>query len=670
MYKKSLVHWTLACASLSICIGASAQSASGEVEWIARTGEAARNESLSRSVLLQAHGNDVRGFDVKQDLLRTMDLTGGRWTTARALNHGLKGSYYPEVVDSFDLNQVYLWSFDEGLRIIKLDLAGASVPVATVNDDRLRNIMNSQSAGRVSGDAVHGFWVSNAYVGTAVFIEPGTWVIHEVPGLTAVPNRQTGTKPMFGTAALGAAGSLWVMERGTGALVRRGPQGQELVRVPWPFSRIAGADATNYGAGILQRSEAGVLAISSTRLEMASIDHTGAVIWRLNVCSSGLLRRCVLEAPQRGTPSLIQRAVGDKAGSVWIVDQTNAVFRFEGKDGPRLIAGNMPPCRLPSTSDMTGPSPTPPCVGPKERLVRIGEGRYLLYSLAGELSASHELRVAPEGPARISFKPLSTALADLPMAMRQAVLNSTSDLRVWGFSNPDDGTAALPVRRTLGIPTPYGIVTAAEMMRKYLSPPGDAIRTPEDRKLAALFNPPPSFEPGSMSMAQLGGDLVVIKDLRMPPTQLAAYNMRTGTLRQGITVTGLPEPTGCQEAQTSLEYVFNDDRNKLYLFREWSGEVYTIKPDFSTEFLGRLPARAGPLLFGCGATTDVALVPVATLTPDSSLVMAYGRGVFVQRGKVFERVAAPPGVRQVIVLSDKEAIAIAQDGLAKLRLAE
>jgi len=99
--------------------------------------------------------------------------------------------------------------------------------------------MTMQGAGRVSGDAAHGFWVTNAYVGSALFIEPGTWAIREVPGLTLPPGWGR-DRAAFGAAALGAEGSLWVIEPDSKDIVRRDVRGEELARVPGHLWGCAG----------------------------------------------------------------------------------------------------------------------------------------------------------------------------------------------------------------------------------------------------------------------------------------------------------------------------------------------------------------------------------------------------------------------------------------------
>ncbi len=159
--------------------------------------------------------------------------------------------------------------------------------------------MTMQGAGRVSGDAAHGFWVTNAYVGSALFIEPGTWAIREVPGLTLPPGWGR-DRAAFGAAALGAEGSLWVIEPDSKDIVRRDVRGEELARVPWPFGGDVPAGMSRYGDGTLETSKAGVLAVSESRLELASINDAGQILWRLAVCPSGLGVRCALEASQRG----------------------------------------------------------------------------------------------------------------------------------------------------------------------------------------------------------------------------------------------------------------------------------------------------------------------------------------------------------------------------------
>jgi len=204
-------------------------------------------------------------------------------------------------------------------------------------------------------------------------------------------------------------------------------------------------------------------------------------------------------------------------------------------------------------------------------------------------------------------------------------------------------------------------------MRKYLSPPETRSARQQTQPWPSLRTTP-TFDPGSHSMAR-SGDAVVIEDRRVPPTQLALYDMRTGELRQGIEVRGLPAPTGSRQEHTALEYVFNDNVDTLYLMREWSGEVFVIDSSFTATRLARLPDANASRSAACTAVVDAgARVPIAARTPGGDLVVATANGVFVQRGETFDRVEAPASVIHLVVLNNAEALAIAKEGLARLRL--
>lgn len=412
-----------------------------------------------------------------------------------------------------------------------------------------------------------------------------------------------------------------------------------------------------------------MLAISNTRLELASVNNAGQILWRLAVCRSGIGVRCAQEASQRGQLSTIQRAVADEAGHAWIADNNRSLFFHRGTGDPQRLFGNLPPCLPEGSPASAGKQQNPPCVGANDRLVQLADGRYLIYTRTGGFSARHVMQIELGQPSRISFESLKSDAADLPRADRQAVLQSLADLRVWGFSERQSGLAERSDSTGMGVPTGRGVATASKMMSKYLSPPGDAIRTPEDAALAKLFEPTRPFDPGSHSMARFGEDAVVIKDRRVPPTQLALYDMRTGELRQGIEVRGLQAPAGCGQEHTALEYVFNDNVDTLYLMREWSGEVFVIDSTFTATRLARLPHANADRSTACGAVVDAgARVPLAARTPGGNLVIATANGVFVQRGETFDRIEAPASVVQLVVLSDAEALAIAKEGLARLRL--
>ncbi|MDP3251298.1 MAG: hypothetical protein Q8M77_05245 [Hydrogenophaga sp.] len=421
------------------------------------------------------------------------------------------------------------------------------------------------------------------------------------------------------------------------------------------------------GRGDLEPSKAGVLAISSTRLDLALISEKGQVQWKLAVCPAGVSAQCAVEAKEQGRLSFISTAMTDEAGNAWITDKTNAMFLFRRTGDPVRQFGNLAPCIAPIKGNSSAQAPSPVCVGWSERLVRLDDGRYLIYRREENLSARYVMTLEREQPSRIRFLPMATDMADLPLADRQAIFQSIADLRVWGF---DEGRAA-PAGRSqwnLGVPTSHGIATASKMMRKYLSQPG-AISTAEEVKLSTLFDPPSIFDPGAHSMARMGLSSVVIKDRRTPPTQIAHYDMQTQELRQGIEIRGLPTATSCGLSNTSLEYVFNDDTDALYLFREWTGEVFAIDPSYEAKFLARLPEAQSPNAIACGAATVAGVrVPLAARTPNGNLVIATHQGVFVRRGAVFERVEAPDQVVQLVVLNDTEALVIAKGGLARLRL--
>lgn len=647
---------------------ARAQQDGAAFEWIARTSKADPNLGLDLNASFEPRGAALRQIRVDRDLVKVSDLSNGRWVTVHALRHQMSGKYYPRVAPSFDQQAAYLWSFDGELRIFQLGELGSPAPLLSLQDPRLRDLMYAQSAGRVSGDAAHGFWVTNAYEGSALFIEPGTWAIREVPGLTLPPDGGR-HQAAFRAAALGAGGSLWVIEPGSRDIVRRGSHGEELNRVSWPFAADVPAGVSLYGDGALEPSKAGVLAISNTRLELASINNAGQILWRLAVCPSGIGVRCAQEASQRGQLSTIQRAVADEAGHAWIADNTRSLYVHRGTGDPERLFGNLPPCLPEGSPASAGKQQSPPCVGANDRLVQLADHRYLIYSRSDGFLVRHMMQIEPGQPSRISFESLETGATDLPWADRQAVLQSLADQRVWGFGERRSGLAERSDSTEMGVPTRRGIATASKMMGKYLSPPGDAIRTPEDATLAKLFEPTRPFDQGSHSMARFGEDAVVIKDRRVPPTQLALYDMRTGELRQGIEVRGLPTPTGCGLAHTALEYVFNDDVDTLYMMREWSGEVFVIDSSFTATRLARLPHANAGRSTACGAVVDAgARVPIAARTPRGDLVIATANGVFVQRGETFDHVEAPASVVQLVVLNDAEALVVAKGGLARLEL--
>ncbi|MDX5444640.1 MAG: hypothetical protein LPJ87_01100 [Zoogloeaceae bacterium] len=648
--------------------GARAQQGSAAFDWVARTSEAASDPGLNLDALFQPRGVAMRQIAVERDLVRVSDLSKGRWVTARALRHRMPGGRHPRVAPSFDEQAAYLWNFDGELRIFRLDERGDPAPLLSIQDPRLRELMYAQSAGRVSGDAAHGFWVTNTFVGSAVFIEPGTWAIREVPGLTLPPGGAR-HQPAFRAAALGAGGSLWVIEPDSRDIVRRGSHGEELTRVSWPFAADVPAGVSLYGDGALEPSKAGVMAISNTRLELASITDAGQILWRLAVCPSGIGAGCAQEASQRGQLSTIQRAVADEAGHAWIADNNRSLFVHRGTGDPERLFGNLPPCLPEGSPASAGKQQNPPCVGANDRLVQLADGQYLIYTRTGGFSARHVMQIEPGQPSRISFEPLKSDAADLPRADRQAVLQSLADLRVWGFGERQSGLAERSDSTGMGVPTGRGVATASKMMSKYLSPPGDAIRTPADATLAKLFEPARPFDPGSHSMARFGEDAVVIKDRRVPPTKLALYDMRAGELRQGIEVRGLPAPMGCGQEHSALEYVFNDNANALYLMREWSGEVFVIDSTLTATSLARLPDANARMSTACREVGHGGRrVPLAARTPGGDLVIATADGVFVQRGETFDRVEAPTSVVQLVVLNDAEALVVAKEGLARLRL--
>ncbi len=96
-------------------------------------------------------------------------------------------------------------------------------------------------------------------------------------------------------------------------------------------------------------------------------------------------------------------------------------------------------------------------------------------------------------------------------------------------------------------------------MRKYLSPPETRSARQQTQPWPSLRTTP-TFDPGSHSMAR-SGDAVVIRDRRVPPTQLALYDMRTGELaRYRVAASGA---NGQRQEHTALEYVFNDTSTRF-----------------------------------------------------------------------------------------------------------
>jgi hypothetical protein len=330
---------------------------------------------------------------------------------------------------------------------------------------------------------------------------------------------------------------------------------------------------------------------------------------------------------------------------------------YKGTGVPERRYGSTAPCIQQQASV--------PCVGSQERIMQLSDGRYLIYNMVNGLSLRNLMTIKSGPPAQITFSPITTVVADLPIADRQALLYSLADQRLWGFVAKPLGHSPKYESVEMGVPTNRGLATASLMMLKHLDNPG-VIRTPAETQLAKLFELPPFFAPGSHSMARSGPDAVVVKDRRVPPTLLAHYDMRTGDLRQGIEVTGLPPATSCAE-DTAREYVFNDNRDTVYLMREWSGEVFVLDSSFTAKRLASLPQADVNGGTGCKrGSNDGFRVPLAARTPSGHLVMATPAGVYIQRGESFDRLAAPDAVVQLLVLNDTEALVVAKSGLAKL----
>lgn len=646
--------WTLASESTW------AASDGSTYEWLAQTARIRSNAGDDGSLhkaIWQIRSGQLQRVSGNHDSIEIQRLNAGQWkridTSFPKLENGRRFS----IVASFDQRLTYVWRFEKTLKIASLGQSGQARALFEITDESIQNLFNTQGAGELLGDEKYGFWVVNSYLGEGVFIEPNSWVLRSVPGLSKKKDSAANGK-LFDSATLGKDGTLWTLERDGMQLVRRNTSGKELVRVTAPFPiKNTSPDFAGNGSGTLAPSIAGVVVISGTRLEIASFNHEGRELWRTSMCPNSLTADCAEVSQLNGQQGTIFEAVGDEQGDVYAGDFSRIFVYRGGAPAQRtMLSGTLPLCKL---TQAVGAA-FQPCVGDDHRAVPLAPNRWLVFALNPAIYAPFELQVIPGLKPTFTFKLLLSQLMDQPLSIRQSIFELASDLRAWPRNTTNDSQTI-----AIGVPTASGIISARTVMSKYLSPPGDAIRTPADKELSELFGEGQQhLFPG----ARLGQNGVVIKDYRSLTTKIALYNASDKTLQQRLIIKGLPKVTLCTEMDTRDEYLFNDDRNQLYLLRGRSGEVYAIDERLNAKFVARTPEITGAPADPCGPSRSLGSVQSAIQLPTGRLIIATASLLLQQDGTSFFVVEAPDRINQIIPVDSEQVLVLAGGGLAKIQL--
>ena len=646
------------------CLNTQALADSGSFEWLARTDALLPSFDDGERLyapIWQIRQGKLQRVGGTQAAVEIQQLNAGLWTTVRTVAPQLVGSRVPNAVTSLDEGLAFGWHFDKTLKVSAWADDGKARDLFAIDARSIQDFFYNQGNGQLLGDEKFGFWVMNYSMGNAVFIEPKTWAIRAVPGLSPDKDLQA-RAPRFESATIGKDGTLWTLEREGMQLVRRNSLGKELVRVAGPFAKNTNLQtATQYGSGSLKPSHAGVIVLSGSRLEIASLDHNGRELWRKSLCPEGVTSSCAKASQLRGQLGAVQDAIGDEKGEV-IASDSLRIFYFRGQDlaNPVMAAGTQPLCK-----SVFGPGNVRPCVGDQHRAVPLAVNRWLVFALNPAVSPPFEMQLSAEPTPKVMFKALSGELMDQPLDVRQSVFELVYDLRAWPhYGNDSTGNQGLQARQ-FGIPTASAMVSRNTITSRILSPPGDAIRTPADAELDKLFDDPNQKTfPG----ARLGQHAVVIKDHRSRTTQLALYNAREKTLKQKVVIKGLPNISACSDFDTRDEYLFNDNQNKLYLLRGRSGQIYAIDEQLHARFVARPPEVVGSAVGPCGSSRSLGKVQSAIQMPSGDLLIATNTLLLLQNGGDFFTVEAPQFIQQIIPVDKQRVLVLARDGLAQVQL--
>jgi hypothetical protein len=622
----------------------------------------------------------------------------GQWESllpAKITGSVNRGQAKSEAVASLDANRHYAWRYgvNRSIEVWSFDpQSGQGSSLFTLSNDVLGKLQINQV--RIQGDAKHGFWLVDIEIGAAWFIEPGSWVVKAVKGLSDDRSPQTSTQQQgdryaprtryFLSAAIGAQGSIWTVDNDKQTLIRRNPQGIELARtqVVWPAppsreNRQSGLPS--YGGPELALSQTGVLVLSETRLQLAALDSQGKLLWQTEVCPTQPTKGCVDTSQHQGKMGLIKTAMGDAQGRVYVDDGVR-VFLFQGGGSGRMVAGEPPSCSPQSKLDIQGGAQFTPCVGSRQRIVKLQGDRLLVFANEDTPFAPFELtRNKPEsgpGATRLpegwTARPRLGDLHNLPIVDKLAIASAAHDARLW--KSPFDGSAESEARRfasdsrrpQLGIPIEDQVVSREAIIAPRLQSPGALI----DQREVALSNLVDGMS------ARVGSHSVLLKGPEQTANTVAIYNAKTGKLDTNVQVSGLKKAKPCRsEDATSTfgEQYFNDDQHQLYLFRACAGEVYALSPKLEAKLVARTPL----ILYGAAPSVRPSAdslpkdaprlsgaITSASRLPDGQLLVVLNQFVFVQKGAYLHPVTSPWTVKQVVAIGPQSALSISASGLA------
>ncbi len=311
------------------------------------------------------------------------------------------------------------------------------------------------------------------------------------------------------------------------------------------------------------------------------------------------------------------------------------------------------------------------CVGADHRAVRYGNGELLLftYSLEQATPLLAKLTAGSAGGVSVGLLPLSVPLTALPNGVKQAILNSVQDVRVWPAGNHDEpwqNTSARMDARPSGIPTSLGLMNKKRIAARQLTYPDGNVRNAADERVYQLFST--SFANASFEAATLGSGHIVFKDRRYTTTRVAVFDIKTGLLKQDLKLAGIPDKPACSVSDTQAEHVFNDTEGNTYLLRGRPGRVFKINEQLQASLVAVLPVNPDIAPDSCGPTHNQGAVLAAARLASGQLVVTVGLKTFVQQGSAFKPLQAPPGIVQLWPVGGQELLAIAEGGLAKLRV--
>lgn len=646
------------------CISsACAYQENAHVEWLARTNDASLEPVLPNlqqaHLFLQTPNPVVLGTE--ESNINVYELIRGEWLKIKSQNIKVKSKQFSKLVFNFDPNPTYSWAIeDEEFVVRKINNKPSAQKLFSISAGRLSTLLFKDTT-LVFGDEKSGFWITNSSGNLVYFIEPTSWSLLEVPWLSDIEKNDSDHR--FYSVAYGENGTLWTLENKGQKIVRRDRMGRILATVNSPFKvEKSSSGLPTYGEGVLSSSSGGVLVTSPTRLELAFLNNQGQLQRHISICPGEATEICVRQALKRGQLSKFLDVTADQRGNILASDGLR-LFLFSASGDIKMLRGEVPPCMQPHDPAHPLGMPYAPCVSANYRAVPLETGRLLL--LPDDLfdGSPIELRISQDKKGLVELRPFLDKLMDLPFETKKAIFNIFSDIGFWRINSNEINRSSVDYIR--GIPTVHGLVTPQSILSQYLSPPADAIRTQEDRKISGLFGQTAGTFSYEFMAARLDKDKVLIRDRNYLAPRFAVYDAKNKTLRHNVRLPQLKDPSVLNQDGIANDHLFNDDRGNVYFFDGDSGNLYSISTRLSISLLARL----NPILNAnhqCRCCVN--LVSSAVLSAPNQLMIATNCGIFLQNAESLVRISTLEQVSQLIPIEIGFVLAISSGGLARIQL--